>query len=239
MKMKALVAALALTMAGAVYSQGIPVYDNTSVLKQIANQAETMLKWKAQYDQMVSQINQMKQQYDSLTGSRNLGQILNNPAFRDYLPAEWQSVYDTVKSGGYDGLTGRAKTLYEKAKVFDSCGHITVEDEKKLCESRAVKASQDQAFALDAFDKAKSRLTQIDQLMSKINETSDPKSIAELQARIQSEQALISNEQTKLQLYQMVAQAEEKVQQQQQREVQARTWSSRKALEVQPLTFSK
>ncbi len=237
MKLKVLVAALAIITAGTASAQ-IPVTDVASITTQVTNQIETIAKWKMQYDQMVGQINQMKQQYESLTGSRGLGNILNDPALRDYLPNDWQGVYDAVKTGGYAGLSGRASSIYSQSKVFDSCAHLTVSDQKMLCEARAVKASQDQAFALDAYDKAKSRLSQIDSLMSKINDTSDPKAIAELQGRIAAEQAMIQNEQTKLQLYAMVAQAEDKIQQQQQREMQARTWAARKGIQATPLTFS-
>ncbi|MPN49131.1 Type IV secretion system protein virB5 [bioreactor metagenome] len=73
--------------------------------------------------------------------------------------------------------------------------------------------------------------------MAKINDTPDPKAIAELQGRIAAEQAMIQNEQTKLQLYAMVAQAEDKIQQQQQRELQARTWAARKGIQATPITF--
>ena len=55
--------------------------------------------------------------------------------------------------------------------------------------------------------------------------------------RIAAEQAMIQNEQTKLQLYAMVAQAEDKIQQQQQRELQARTWAARKGIQATPITF--
>jgi type IV secretion system protein VirB5 len=57
--------------------------------------------------------------------------------------------------------------------------------------------------------------------MSRINATQDPKAIAELQGRIAIEQAKIQNEQTKLQMFQMVAQAEDRLQQQRQRELNA------------------
>jgi type IV secretion system protein VirB5 len=72
----------------------VPVTDGAAIAQQIANQVETITKWKMQYDQMTSQINQMKQQYESLTGSRGLGNILNNPALREYLPADWQGAVD-------------------------------------------------------------------------------------------------------------------------------------------------
>ncbi|RYF39872.1 MAG: P-type DNA transfer protein VirB5, partial [Cytophagaceae bacterium] len=61
----------------------------------------------------------------------------------------------------------------------------------------------------------------------------------ELQGRIAAEQAMIQNEQTKLQLYQMVAQAEDKIQQQQKRERQAKTWAAEGGIQATPLTFDR
>ena len=221
-----IVLAAGIAMSSAAFAQ-IPVTDGASIAQQVAAQVETIAKWKMQYDQMTSQINQMKQQYESLTGSRNLGQILNNSALRDYLPNDWQGVYDAVKSGGYSGLSGRALSIYEGNKAFDACAHFKVADQRTACEAQAVKGAQDKAFALDAYDKAKSRLTQIDQLMAKINDTPDPKAIAELQGRIAAEQAMIQNEQTKLQMYQMVAAAEDRLQEQRQRELNAKAGARR------------
>ncbi|EMP3151377.1 P-type DNA transfer protein VirB5 [Salmonella enterica] len=227
---------LAALVASSANAQ-IPVTDGASIANSVQQQVETMAKWKLQYDQMVSQIDQMKQQYSAVTGSRGMGELFNNSQLRDYLPQDWQGVYDSVKNGGYSGLSGRGAEVYADNKVFDSCAYISMDDAKKACEARAVKASQDKGFALDAYDAAKSRLNQIDQLMRQINQTQDPKAIAELQGRIGIEQAAIANEQTKLQLYSMVAQAEEKVQAQQQREIQARTWAARKGIQAQPITF--
>ena len=216
-----LVLAAGIAVSSAAFAQ-IPVTDGASIAQQVAAQVETIAKWKMQYDQMTSQINQMKQQYESLTGSRNLGKILNNAALRDYLPNDWQGVYDSVKTGGYSGLSGRAASIYESNKVYDACAHYKVAEQRTACEAQAVKGSQDKAFALDAYDKAKSRLNQIDQLMAKINDTPDPKAIAELQGRIAAEQAMIQNEQTTLLMYQMVAAAEDRLQQQRQRELNAK-----------------
>jgi type IV secretion system protein VirB5 len=216
----------------------IPVTDGLSIAKQVVNQVETIAKWTAQYQQMVSQIDQAKQQYESLTGSRGLGNVMNDPALRDYLPGDWQAVYDSVKNGGYSGLSGTARTVYDQNKVFDSCGHIVSTQQRTACEARAVKPAQDKGFALDAYNAAKSRINQIDGLMSKIDQTQDPKAIAELQGRIAAEQANIQNEQTKLQLYAMVAAAEEKVQVQRAREMSMKDAAKRDGLKIQPMTFS-
>lgn len=228
--------AMSALMSSAAFAQ-IPVTDGASIGQQIAAQVETIAKWKMQYDQMISQLDQAKQQFESMNGSRMLGNIMNDPQYRDYLPADWQGVYDNVRAGGYSGLSGRGQTVYNANKIFDSCAVISVLEQRTACEARAVKASQDKGFALDAYDAAKSRINQIDQLMNKINQTQDPKAIAELQGRIAAEQANIQNEQTKLQLYAMVAAAEEKVQTQRQREIQAKTWNAKKGIEVKALTF--
>lgn len=205
----------------------IPVTDSASIAKQVANQVETIAKWKIQYDQMMEQIEQAKQQYESMTGSRALGNIMNDPALRDYLPGDWQGVYDAVKKGGYSGLSGTAKTVYDDNKVYDTCQFLHDEEQRLACETEAVKSAQDKGFALDAYEKAKDRINQIDQLMNKINETADPKAIAELQGRIAAEQANIQNEQTKLQMYQMVAAAEDRIQQQRQKEINAKVFDNR------------
>ncbi len=231
-----IVLAAGIAMSSAAFAQ-IPVTDGASIANSIQQQIETMAKWKMQYDQMTSQINQMKQQYESLTGSRNLGQILNNAALRDYLPNDWQGVYDAVKSGGYSGLSGRAQSIFEGNKVYDLCANLADSQQRTHCEAQAVKGAQDKAFALDAYDKAKSRLTQIDQLMAKINDTPDPKAIAELQGRIAAEQAMIQNEQTKLQMYQMVAAAEDRLQEQRQREINAKVLSNREYTKHQPFNL--
>jgi len=201
-------------VVGNTYAQEAVI--DVAAIGQLASQAATLGQ---QLTQMKNQVTQLKSSYDSFTGSRGLGTIMNNPALRNYLPNDWQKVYDSVKQGGYAGLSGTAKTLYNQ--VYDSCQHITVQDQRLACESSAVKGAQDKGFALDAYGKAQDRMTQIDQLMAKVNDTQDPKAIAELQARIAAEQANIQNEQTKLQLYSMVADAEDRVQKQRQREINA------------------
>ncbi|MDP4573449.1 P-type DNA transfer protein VirB5 [Pseudomonas sp. LPH60] len=210
-------------LVGSAHAQ-IPVTVTTQVTDSpmtIAEFTSNATRWSQQVVQMKTQIDQMKQQYSSLTGSRGLGRIYDNPQLRNYLPNDWQGVYDAVRNGGWDGLDGRASGIYASNKVYDSCKSFAQDIQRKACQAQAVKPSQDKAFALDAYDQANARVSQIDQLMGQIDRTQDPKAIAELQGRIAAEQAMIQNEQTKLQMYQMVADAENKIQQQRQTELNA------------------
>lgn len=228
--------AIGIAASSAALAQ-IPVTDGASIANSVQQQVETMAKWKMQYDQMVSQIDQMKQQYAAVTGARGMGELFNNPQLRDYLPQDWQGVYDSVKSGGYAGLSGRAESIYDNNKVYDACTGFASNEQRTNCEAQAVKGAQDKAFALDAYDAAKNRLSQIDQLMQQINQTQDPKAIAELQGRIAAEQAMIQNEQTKLQMYQMVAAAEDRLQEQRQREINAKVLANREYTKHQPFNL--
>ncbi|WGK61339.1 P-type DNA transfer protein VirB5 [Halopseudomonas sp. SMJS2] len=223
----------------------IPVTDGASIAQNMANQIQTIAQWTMQIEHMLNQIEQLDNQieqldreYESMTGGRGLGTIMNDPRYREYLPTEWQGVYDTVRNGGYAGLSGRAYEIHNENQVFDGCAHIQVNAQQLACEARAVKGAQDKAFALDAYDAARDRLTQIDQLMARINSTQDPKDIQELQGRIAAEQAMIANEQTKLQMYAMVAEAEDRLQEQREQEMVMEEAAKRGGLNVEPMNFS-
>lgn len=60
----------------------IPVTDGASIAQQVANQIETVAKWKIQNEQ----IDGMEREYKALTGGRGLGTVLNDPRYREYLP---------------------------------------------------------------------------------------------------------------------------------------------------------
>ncbi len=228
--------ALAVTFSAGAFAQ-IPVTDGASIAQNIANHVEDVAKFVQQIEQLKLQVEQQKQQFEALTGARNLGDIFNDPRFRQYLPADWQKVYDSVKSGGYAGLTGTAKSIFDQNHIYDACSSIQDNDQKSVCEQQATKPALDQGMATDAYNTATDRLNQIEQLTQQINATQDPKAIAELQGRIATEQAAIQNEQTKLQLYQMVADAQDKIQEQRQNEINARTWAARGGISATAPTF--
>ena len=88
----------------------------------------------------------------------------------------------------------------------------SVDDMQKHIEGRMQQAAVvDKAVGLQAYQGVQERMKQVDNLMSEIKNTSDPKSIAELQARISIEQAYIQNETTKLQLVSQLQRSEQQL----------------------------
>jgi type IV secretion system protein VirB5 len=185
---------------------GIPVFDAASVVQAITAVQE-----------LKSQVEQQKQLYSALNGNRGMGTLLNNPALRNYLPDDWRQVYDTLNRGDVAGLTGTAAQIRKANQIFD-CAKVQNAQDKLLCNRSAGLSAAQKSFGLNAYDQSTKRMDQIESLMKQINQTSDAKSIAELNARLQAENAMIQNEQIKLQMFSELSRAEENLLKQQQRE---------------------
>jgi type IV secretion system protein VirB5 len=217
----ALVAGLAI---GSSAHAGIPVIDNVAIAKAV----QQVAAWGKQYEQMAAQIQEAQKQlqqlettYQSMTGSRGLGSLLANPGLPQFLPDEWKTVYETAAGGGYAGISGSLSQIVADEELAGSVADV----EQQIMKRSRETAATDKAAGLRAYDGAKARLVQIEALVSEINATSDPKAIAELQARIQAEQAAISNEATKLQMIAMLQQAEHRLIEEQRAQLNRRIMS--------------
>lgn len=243
MSTRSFVLALALggTLAAGASSPAlaqIPTTDGISIAARAKEHIETLQKWRKQYAQMRRQIDTLERQWKALTGSRDLAAVMRNPLVRRYLPREWQELYREMKRGGYAGLSGRALEIYEENRIEDACASHESEEERLSCETRAVKPAVDQAFALDAYERAEERLEHIDALVERID-TEDVKESMDLANVIAAEQAKIANEEAKLRLYALASEAEDRIAEQRQREIDARTWGSEETTELEPLAFGR
>jgi type IV secretion system protein VirB5 len=198
-----LILAWSILGGNAAHAQGIPVID----VANLVNSYQQVVAWGGQYGQMAQQYAQqlkeyttlytqylqIKQQYESLTGTRNLGDILNNPAFQNVVPV------DFGQPGG--SLTGAAQALRQASQVYDCAGRTDM----ATCKAALSSLSQGQAFQQSSFQLVSQRSGQIQSLQSQINMTTDPKGISELQARIQAENTQVANDSNKIALAQMMA----------------------------------
>jgi type IV secretion system protein VirB5 len=197
------VTALAL-LAGVPAYANLPVFDATNFAELVRN-----------VEVLQQQLVQLKATYDSLHGSRGLGAVLYNPALRQYLPEEWAGIYDAVAAGRYAGISGSLRDI-ERAERLTGTMAQQIGSMQRRERSTAL---ANKALGIRAYDGARQRLDEIESLMHQVNLTQDEKGAAEIQARIAVEQAAVANETTKLQLVQMLQQAEEKLAAQQRHEV--------------------
>ena len=124
MKIKTTLKAVALGMSLYLpYAHaGFPVsviMDIPGQIAQYANMAQMLKDYATavdQLDKMKQQLQQMEREYNSVTGTRGLGNILNNPDFSKNLPDNWQRILSNIRDNGYDGLSGKAQACETPAR---------------------------------------------------------------------------------------------------------------------------
>ncbi len=179
---------------------GIPTFDATNLVQAV----ETVKNLKEQIKNQVAQIEKLEAQHKALTGSRNVGSILNNPALKDNIPSEWKDVYDKVKKGQIPG-TNFAQLKQESGLVSN--------DPEKQKQYDVVLSNK--ALNMAALKKTEERLDNIEKLMKRVDTSADSKEAQDLIARVSAEQAIIQNDQMKLNLMMKLQEAEEKIAQEQ------------------------
>ena len=190
-----------LTMGNA--SAGVPVIDATSIAKTAISWAKQVADMKMQYDQLVDTYDQVVESYEAITGIRDMASLVNNPASRYYIPAEYQDVLKLsagIMDGDYDDLQDRVSALREGAKILDIDDSWIDEDS---IAGIAFVAAQNQIainspLSEKAFDEINLRTSNLQTLLDKVNDAPDSKDIADLTARIGAEQAMLTNESNKL-----------------------------------------
>ena len=200
----ALAASLAFTGASA-NAQGIPVMDIDAIIQSILEVMQSL----QQIENQIQQIRQLDSQVRAISGMRNLGQILNSPLLQNYVPADAMRIVSTIESGGYSGLSGTGKALRD-ARMTYNCLEMAG-DARVNCQSTLAQPYQQKAFMVDAMTAARGRIAQIQSLMSQIDATDDAKGVAEIQARIEAENALLQHEQSQINMAKGVADAEARI----------------------------
>jgi len=207
-RLKLAVAAFVVTGSlgtGSARAQGIPVID-------VANLIQTLLQVLndiTEIENQVQQITQLQSQLTSMNGVRNLGNILNSPALRNYVPPEAYTHFNALNATGYAGLNATAKTLRDARMVYNCLDRAG--DARTVCQAALAQPYQHKGLLQDAMRSAAGRLTQINALMNRINATSDQKGVQEIQARIGAENALLAHETSQVQMLQGMADSEERI----------------------------
>ncbi|OFQ38200.1 P-type DNA transfer protein VirB5 [Achromobacter xylosoxidans] len=199
----ALAAALSFQAATPVQAGGIPVVDAASLLDRAVKHAEVLAKYSEQIAMLKSQLEEARRRYEAITGTRNLGDILNNPDIRRALPEDVRAILGHPTLDNDEVLRRTEEIVKEERTTGDYNKDLQALD----------KRSDDLAYRSKALlQRAQSgttaRIKQLDQLQAQINRATDPKAIADLQARLLVEQANIQADQIRADLLSRQLQAE-------------------------------
>lgn len=190
-------------LSGVSHAQGYPVYDNMLNVNTMLNQAKNIA-------QLIAQVKALEAQLKAITGDRGMGNLLSNQN-RNYLPANWNDAMGVVNNGNgpYSALANAAQQIMQNQAVLSSAdsANLTPQLQQLLAQTRSLSASQ-QALGQSAYQQASQRVNQLQQLVNAISGAPDQKAVLDLQARIQAEQTMLQNDQSKLQTVAQMGQAQ-------------------------------
>lgn len=182
-------------------ASGIPTVDAAT----IAQLQQQLLTARDQLKNLTDQLQTAKNQLAAFTESSGYGNLTDDINIRNHLrsalPSNAHNILDRSGSSSLNGDVSRITKDVMAPVNFD-------QDRQQLSERALNIEATAKALTERAYDSMTQRLVNVDALQGKINQTSNPKEIAELQARIQIEQANISAEQTRIQLTSQQLEAE-------------------------------
>lgn len=182
---------------------GIPVIDGTNLVQSIMSVIQEIL----QIENQISQIKGQADQLQSMSDGRGLGNAFRSTALDNYLPTNLTSTYDSLK-GGYSSLSGMAKTLRDAEMIYNCADRSGAA--QRECQEGLARPYQQLADTRTALQKSNARLAQINSLMDRASTSADAKEIAELQARIGGENALLLQEMSRVQITDAMFQAQDR-----------------------------
>lgn len=214
--MRALIIVLFVFTTSKANAGGIPVIDVSNLVQAIqdyANQIEQITNQFEQIQNQVKQIESLKDQYEqqvkefeSMTGSYDMGKLLNSTQdkeARDYIPHSWEDTLAVLEGGGLTGSQADVQKIMEKrieeGQIHSDDELFPTEQAKNSPSAKRYLQAKANVYATmgisqATFDSSRDRLENIEGLMDSIDTATDPKAAQDLQNRIIAENAVLTNE---------------------------------------------
>lgn len=217
-----------LGLAGtAAHATGMVVYDPAAYFKLI-EQAKTALD---QLNELKTQVKQGEKLFDSLNQASGVGQIasqLGLPSLREMLPDV--SALAAAAKGDLSGLGSfgaRAGAIRDANRLYTPpAGDPLGAD----LDAAGMRAARDLALGEAVSTAGSQRLAGLQTLQQAIDAAPNARAVLDIQARATTEQAMIANDQMRLQGLAMAQAAEDRLETQRQRERMAAAREARMAL---------
>ena len=151
-----------------------------------------------------------QQQFQAITGNRGMQNLLSGTN-RNYLPTTWSqlSAAITQTGGAYQALSAGVQNLMAANAVLtpQQIAALSPAEQSQLQSARQ-SAALLQSTSRQALDNTSTRFASLQQLINAIPSAADQKGALDLQARIQAEQAMLQNENTKMAVLYQTLQAQ-------------------------------
>lgn len=186
----AAVTALSLSLALALPQPAtaqIPVTDGASIAQNLLSHIESMAQYAQQLTALQSQLQTAQNAYSAVTGVRNLGMLFNNPSIRSSLPSDYSQVIQNGSTLNGAGQSVLQANQLQPGNYAANLASVNARTSQLGADTSALMTQAQQGLT--------ARMQELDSLQQQINATQDPKAIAELQARLQVEQANIAVDQ--------------------------------------------
>lgn len=204
---------------------GIPVIDFAAIanlIQQVMYWQQQISAMQKQYDQLKDSKDQLTQTHNAMTGPRGMEQLLpTSDVARNYLPPSYGELASMLNgsSAGYTGLSSQVQSIMKANSILSGTQMDALSPElRQIVEQGRQSAAMLNGMTQNAYQNTSQRFSALQLLINHIATAQDPKAIQDLQARIQAEQNMLTNEQTKLQSLYQIARAEEVAQRQRTRE---------------------
>lgn len=182
------------------------VVDAPAIVQLIQEVQTTAQQLQTAKDQLL----QARQALQTMTGDRGMEQLLSGTV-RNYLPSTWTQVTGALQgSAGFSVLSAEAQSIVTANAVLSPQRLATLSPSaQQLIQNSRQWSAMQQALSHQALSNASNRFAAIQTLIGAISSATDQKGILDLQARISAELGMLQNEQTKVQILNQAAQAQE------------------------------
>lgn len=197
--------ALALSVSSPAMAQGIPVFDSSSLLKQIEQIRNTM-QMIEQGRQQIAEAQRLYNDLNKITDVSWVGEQLKRDAVRT-LDVDLNSL-ERMARGDFSGGSGystRSRAIYDD--LMERLGVIP-DGAQGGAEQNARVIAMDKAMAQSMGEAAMSRSEGLEELRARLATASTAKEVADLQARIQLETAAMMNDQLRVEAIERARKAE-------------------------------
>jgi type IV secretion system protein VirB5 len=205
----------AVCMGGSAAHAQLAVYDAASYAKLI-QQATTAVNQLNELKTQVSQGQQLLSSLNDASGVSKIASALGVPSLRSFLPDT--SALSAVTKGDFSALGA----IGAKADAIRSANRLwTAPADDPLgadLEASGQRAARDLALGQSVTDAGAQRLEGLKDLQAAIDTAPNARAVMDLQARAATEQAMIANDQMRLQGIAMAQAAEDRLERQRQQE---------------------